>query len=97
MTLEEKIIDLAGEEGLTNPEKTLSLYFSVLSKTSDLGEAIKNENHAEVKENIGDIVQTLMIIANNHNLNLATCLNTAWQEVKDRKGSCVFGLYKNSI
>lgn len=46
-----------------------------------------------VKDGIGDIMVTLIILAEQHKLSIQECLNTAWNEIKNRKGKTVNGTF----
>lgn len=46
-----------------------------------------------VKDGIGDIMVTLIILAEQHRLGIEDCLNAAWNEIKNRKGKTVNGTF----
>lgn len=47
----------------------------------------------EVKDGIGDMLVTIIILAELNNLRSEDCLNYAYQEIKNRKGKMVDGLF----
>lgn len=62
----------------------------LLKTMSELGEladaVIKNDQQAIV-DGFGDVLVTLIIAADLAGLNLTTCLEHAYEQIKDRKGT----------
>ena len=52
-------------------------------------EAIKGD----IKDGIGDTVVTLVILAKMHGWTLEECTEAAWNEIKDREGSMIDGMF----
>lgn len=48
---------------------------------------------AEAADGIGDVLVTLIIVAEQHGLDIHDCLASAYDEIKDRKGRMVNGLF----
>ena len=46
-----------------------------------------------LKDGIGDVIVTLVILAEQQGLSLEECLQAAWDEIKDRKGKTVNGTF----
>ena len=71
--------------------------FRQLSKTTEeLGEvasALNKNNITELKDGIGDVTVTLIGIALQNNLTLEECLGYAYNEIKDRTGKTVNGVF----
>lgn len=47
----------------------------------------------DVSDDIGDCIVVLINIAERNNLNLTHCLEQAWNDIKDRKGRMVDGVF----
>jgi len=47
----------------------------------------------DVADDIGDIIVVLLNIAERNNLTLAECMSKAWDDIKDRKGVMVNGVF----
>ncbi|WP_210123477.1 MazG-like family protein [Staphylococcus sp. GDX8P106P-2] len=64
--------------------------FTQYAKSSEeMGEvaaALCRNDTDELRDGIGDVVVTLIILAQQNNMTLYECLNTAYEEIKDRKG-----------
>ena len=46
-----------------------------------------------MRDGIGDVVVTLIILAMQNDMDLYECLNQAYNEIKDRKGKNVNGVF----
>jgi uncharacterized protein YihD (DUF1040 family) len=55
--------------------------------------ALEQTYRAEVEDGIGDMLVTIIILAELAGLNSVDCLNLAYDEIKDRKGKMVDGLF----
>ena len=53
--------------------------------------ARNNEN--DLRDGIGDMVVTLIILAMQNNMDLYECLNQAYSEIKNRQGKMVNGVF----
>jgi len=47
----------------------------------------------DVSDDIGDMMVVLINIAERNNLTLSQCLESAWNDIKDRKGKMVDGVF----
>ena len=47
----------------------------------------------DVKDDIGDMIVVLINIAERNNVSLEECLLNAWDDIKDRKGKMVDGIF----
>ena len=47
----------------------------------------------DMKDDIGDIMVVLINIMERNNYQLTDCLETAWDDIKDRKGRMVDGIF----
>lgn len=47
----------------------------------------------DVKDDIGDMFVVLTIIAAQNGLCMAECVNQAWNDIKDRKGKMIDGVF----
>jgi NTP pyrophosphatase (non-canonical NTP hydrolase) len=92
--LEENVIFWAKDRGLLDNPTPLHKATQALKCVSEVGEFA---NHAArgfcIKDDIGDIVVTLIINAALHNTSVEKCLELAWNEIKDRKGKMINGVF----
>ena len=47
----------------------------------------------DIADDIGDMIVVLINIAERNNLTIEQCLETAWDDIKDRKGMMIDGVF----
>lgn len=71
--------------------------FRQLAKlTEEMGElagGIAKQNQTLIADSIGDCLVVLTIIATQQGLDLNQCLQSAYEEIKDRKGRMIDGIF----
>lgn len=66
----------------------------MLKCVSEVGELADNVNkQKDISDDIGDVLVTLVILAAQYELSLETCLRIAYDEIKDRKGVLLDGVF----
>ena len=66
----------------------------MLKCVSEVGELADNVNKQnDIRDDIGDVLVTLIILAAQHNLNLSECLAVSYGDIKDRKGIMLDGVF----
>jgi NTP pyrophosphatase (non-canonical NTP hydrolase) len=65
----------------------------LLEECGELAAAIANKNGDDATDAIGDISVVLCVIANQLGLRYSECQEAAWEEIKDRKGRMVDGVF----
>lgn len=74
-------------EGSTNPAQFLKL----ISETGELADNLAKGN--DIKDDIGDIIVVLVNIAEREGISIQECLEQAWNDIKDRTGKMVNGVF----
>ena len=69
------------------PEKQM------LKVIEEVGAALARNNENDLRDGIGDVVVTLIILAMQKNMDLYECLNQAYSEIKNRQGEMVNGVF----
>jgi len=80
----EKNLDIA------EPEKQM---LKVIEEVGEVAAALARNNKNDLRDGIGDVVVTLVILAMQNDMDLYKCLNQAYNEIKDRKGKNVNGVF----
>lgn len=80
----EKNLDIA------EPEKQM---LKVVEEVGEVAAALARNNKNNLRDGIGDVVVTLVILAMQNDMDLYECLNQAYNEIKDRKGKNVNGVF----
>lgn len=76
-------------EGATDKDQMLKL----VEEFGELANAIAKNDLVELKDAIGDINVVLINIAERNGFKLEECLDAAYDEIKDRKGRMVNGVF----
>lgn len=93
--LHEAIIQWAEDRNMIKPDRLTGL--AQLAKvTEELGElsaGINKNDEDKTKDSLGDILVTLIILAQDLNLDLLDCLNSAYKIIQNRKGKTINGVF----
>lgn len=85
-TLARKIVNRFTKIGIVKTENTKTQFMKVTEELGELAEGINKGKPEQIKDSLGDVLVTLILLAEDLNLSLLDCLNSAWGEIKDRKG-----------
>ena len=66
-------------------------YMKLIQEAGELSDNICKGK--DIRDDIGDMMVVLINIAERNNLTLGQCLQTAWDDIKDRKGRMVDGVF----
>jgi NTP pyrophosphatase (non-canonical NTP hydrolase) len=106
-TLEDLVIKWAKDRNIfekSNPIKQISKTQEELDETIEAlkslqllsepeNEIARSEAMVEVKDGIGDMVVTIILLSEMVGVKMEDCLKAAYNEIKDRKGKMVNGLF----
>lgn len=90
--LNDKILDWAETKGLdkANPRDQ---FVKVTEEVGEVAAGLARGDEAKTKDGIGDVTVTLIILAKQHGWTLEECLQMAYDEIADRKGEMVDGVF----
>lgn len=96
--LETKVIEWAKDRNIlenSNAIKQISKTQEELDETLDALKRLEQGEEAmlEVADGIGDMLVTIILLSEMVGLNSVDCLAAAYDEIKDRKGKMVNGLF----
>ena len=74
-------------EGSSDKDQVLKL----MQELGELSDSVCKGK--DVKDDIGDMIVVLINIAERNNVSLEECLLNAWDDIKDRKGKMVDGIF----
>ena len=85
------------DKGLDKAESSKQ-FLKVVEETGEVASALarigaKPEEIDNLKDGIGDVVVTLIILAQQNGLTLQECLQVAYDEIKCRKGETINGTF----
>ena len=68
-------------------------FLKVIEEIGEVADALAKDKPEELKDGIGDTVVTLIILAQQNGLTLEECLDTAYNEIANRKCKTVNGVF----
>lgn len=90
----ENITQWADDKGILSPENAPQQSMKVMEELGEtMGAILKRKRTDEVIDGIGDIFVTVIILSKQLGLDPTMCLESAWNEIKDRKGKTVDGTF----
>lgn len=66
-------------------------FCKLIQEAGELSDSICKSK--DVRDDIGDMIVVLINIAERNNVTLEECLLNAWDDIKDRKGKMVDGIF----
>lgn len=71
-------------------------FLKVVEETGEIAAALARSDQDELKDAIGDVVVTLVILSMQNKLTIEECLEQAYKEIKGRTGKTVNGVFVKS-
>jgi NTP pyrophosphatase (non-canonical NTP hydrolase) len=88
------IEEWAEERNIISPENRGRQALKVMEEVGETMAALaRGRKRDELKDGIGDSIVTLIILAAQSGLSAHDCLHSAYNEIKDRKGKTVDGVF----
>lgn len=83
-TFNAKVIEWAGARGILANSTPAMQFAKLVSEVGELADNIAKGR--DVRDDIGDCMVVLAILAAFNKTNLDECADIAWEDIKDRKG-----------
>lgn len=93
----ELIRQWARNRGLYEKGNVKTQYVKLMEESGELAKAILKQDQDELVDAIGDCVVVLTNLAHLAGTNIEHCIQSAYNEIKDRKGSMVNGTYVKTV
>lgn len=93
--LEQAIVRWHHDRNLIEGSTDKTLFHKLIQEAAELSENICLGN--DVTDDIGDIIVVLINIAERNGLSLEVCMSKAYDDIKDRKGRMVDGIFVKEI
>lgn len=87
----EKVQQWAYERNLVNGSDSKTQLIKLMSEMGELADSINKKQ--DCRDDIGDCLVVLSIIADQQGCTLKQCLEFAYEDIKDRKGIMVDGVF----
>jgi len=88
-----QIEEWAKARNLVEGSDPKSQMLKLVEELGELASGIAKDNQEEVLDAIGDVCVVLIILSLQMGWNIATPLNHAYNEIKDRKGKMIDGIF----
>jgi NTP pyrophosphatase (non-canonical NTP hydrolase) len=89
--LVEKIAQWHRDRNLIDGSTDKDQYMKLIQEAGELSDHICRGR--DIKDDIGDMMVVLINIATRNNLTVTECLNAAYNDIKDRKGRMIDGVF----
>lgn len=76
-----------------NEAESSKQMLKVMEETGEVAAALARGQQDELRDGIGDVIVTLIILAEQNGMSLHECLEQAYTEIADRKGRMVNGVF----
>lgn len=92
-SLNNLVIKWAHDRNLIEGSDAKSQFLKTISELGELSDAISKQDVEGQIDGIGDVLVTLILVAEHLGLDVTECLAVAYMEIKDRKGKLVNGTF----
>lgn len=93
--LVELVEQWAKNKGLDKADPSKQM-LKVVEETGEVAAALARNDQDDLRDGIGDVVVTLIILALQSDMDIYECLNIAYDEIKGRTGKMVNGVFVKS-
>jgi phosphoribosyl-ATP pyrophosphohydrolase len=84
--IELDVIRWAEQRGIIANSDSKTQLLKAFSEMGELSDAIIKRDRAGIVDGLGDVLVCLLVVAALEDLDLSTCLKSAYNEIKNRKG-----------
>lgn len=93
MLTSDLVVAWAEARNLISGSDSKSQMLKCMEEVGELAKAINKDDQYEIMDGIGDVAVTLIVIAEQNGYNFEDCLTWAYDQIKDRKGKMVSGIF----
>lgn len=93
MKYEQEVIQWAQAKGLITQENANTQLLKSFEEMGEVARALLKDNHDDLIDGLGDVMVTLIILAEIKGLKLEFCLAEAYNVIKNRTGKTVNGVF----
>lgn len=83
---EMKVVQWGEARGIVQNGKPMGQAIKTLEEVTELIDALHRDDLDDIKDAVGDVVVTLIMVCATKDIDLTSCLALAYQQIKDRKG-----------
>lgn len=89
----ERIRRWAQDRNLIDGSDPFRQSVKLFEELGELAAGVARNRPEAIKDGIGDAVVVLTIIAAQHGMTIEDCIEAAWDEIKDRRGRMIDGVF----
>lgn len=89
-----EILQWAEERGILNSATPQSQFLKLIEEIGELSQGMQKKDKSEIKDAIGDCVVVLTILSRLYDMSIDDCLEEAYNQIKNRKGTMINGVFK---
>lgn len=93
MQFEREVIQWAQERGLVTEENAKTQLLKSFEEMGEVARAVLKNEQEELVDGLGDVLVTLIILAEIKGVKLEECLESAYNVIKHRTGKTVNGTF----
>lgn len=93
-SFERRVVQWAKDRNIIGGSNSGAQLKQLLEEIGELAAGIAMRDNQEIKDGIGDASVVLCIIAALEGMTLQECLEYAWDQIKDRKGKLINGVFE---
>jgi NTP pyrophosphatase (non-canonical NTP hydrolase) len=87
------VVQWAADKNLLKKENSLAQMAKVTEEVGEVAKALLKKDTPKLIDGIGDVMVTLIILAEQNQLRIEDCLEAAWVEISNRSGKTVDGTF----
>jgi NTP pyrophosphatase (non-canonical NTP hydrolase) len=87
------VVKWADDKGLLKKENSSKQFLKVAEEVGEVASALAKDKPDMLKDGIGDVFVTLIILAEQNGMTAEECLQAAYNEIKNRTGKTVNGVF----
>lgn len=95
--IEERVVAWANAKNLIVPGNHANQFLKLMEEIGELSAAMQKGDLLKIKDGIGDASVVLTILANQFGLTFEGCREFAWNEIANRKGTTVDGVFVKEV
>jgi NTP pyrophosphatase (non-canonical NTP hydrolase) len=89
----DNVVGWASDKDILKKENATKQMLKVIEEVGETAGALAKNKEDDIKDGIGDSFVTLIILAKQMGFEPSECLEAAWNEIKDRTGKTVNGVF----
>lgn len=91
--LRQDVLFWANERNLLHSENAPRQFMKFIEETGELSQAILKSEDEKITDAFGDVFVTLIVLAEQLNYHPVRCLHFAYEEIKNREGQTIDGVF----